>query len=202
MSDQKYLLPEPPKPEATAPRPHPTDTKLARAAIIISLLSATFTGWQTYGSGKIAEQAQGPFIEIIDAEFIKQNNLRMKCRNIGKTTAFHLHNIPEAHYLRLDFDRLQNKSSMRTLFVDKLGDLHHPDAPVDKEFETYAYLRDPGALRRFYHFEYQEDMVVQLRGSFKYSDSRQNVYYIPWCYQTFQPYKTAKPGWSACNDLE
>src|SRR6266581_3282169 len=107
MSDERYLLPERSKPEPTAPRQHPESRRLALSALIISLLSATFTGWQawqSYQNRKIAEQAQGPFIEIIGAEFINQNNLRIKYRNNGKTTAYHLHNLPEVHYYLLEFD--------------------------------------------------------------------------------------------------
>lgn len=209
MSDERYLLPERSKPGPIAPRPHPESRRLAVLALIVSLLSAvislisvTFTGWQAYQGRKIAERGQGPFIEIIGAEFINQNNLRIKYRNNGKTTAYHLHNLPEAHYCLWAFNPLRTKSSMNTVFVDKLGDLGHPDAPVGKELESYAYLRDPASLRHFFHFEYQENMVIQLRGRFRYEDGRHNVYYTPWCYQTSQPYKTAKPGWSACYDLE
>src|SRR2546429_771579 len=111
MSDERYLLPKLPEPDPTAPRPHAESRQLAVWALIISLLSAiialvsaTFTGWQAYKSRKIAEQAQGPFIEIIGAEFINQNNLRIKYRNSGKTTAYHLHNHPEVHYCLLAFD--------------------------------------------------------------------------------------------------
>lgn len=202
MSDEKYFLPERSAPEPSAPRPHPLSTHLAVLALIVSLLSATFTGWQAYQSRKIVERAQGPFIEIIDAEFINQNNLRIKYRNNGKTAAYHLHNLPEAYFCLLEFDRLRNKSSIQIVFVDKLGDLEHPDAPVGKEFESYAYLRDPASLRQSFHFEYREDMFIQLRGSFSYTDAGQNGYRTPWCYETFQPYKTAKPGWSACHDFE
>jgi hypothetical protein len=200
MSDEKYPLPEPSKPEATAPRPHPESWRLSVLAIIVSVLSATFTGWQAYQSRKVAEQAQGPYIEIIGAEFIDQHNLRITYRNSGRTTAYHLHNLPEAHFCSLEFDQRRGKPSMNTLFVDKLGDLGHPDAPAGKEFESNAYLRDPASLLRLFNFEYRDDMIVQLRGSFRYADDRQNVYRTPWCFETHQPFKTATPGWSACSD--
>lgn len=105
-----------------------------------------------------------------------------------------MHNLPEAYFCRLTFEPKSNRPYLETLFKDNLGDIGHPDAPVGREFESYAYLRDPGSLSHFSNFQYQEDMVIQLRGSFRYTDDRQNVYHTPWCYQTFQPYKTAKPG--------
>ena len=209
MPDEKYLIPNPPKPEPTAPRPHPESNRVAVSAVIISvvsalisLASASFTGWQSYHTRKLAEQAQGPFIEVMGAQFINRNNLKITFRNNGRTTAYNLHNLPEARYCRLVVDRVSNKPAVSTVFVDSLGDFGHPDAPVGKDFESTAFIRDADALRQFFGFNYQEDMFVQLRGSFKYEDGLHNVYHSPWCYQVFQPYKSLKPGWSACYDVE
>ena len=42
MSDEKFLLPEQPKPEPTQPAPHPKEWKLTVVAIVVACVAGLF----------------------------------------------------------------------------------------------------------------------------------------------------------------
>jgi len=85
MADEQYLLPVPPKPEATQLSQHPADRRRSTIAIAVAAIALVFTGVQAYEahearvdaqkaseiqkldverSRKAAEQASPPQIEV------------------------------------------------------------------------------------------------------------------------------------------
>ena len=110
MADEDLLikLPEPPQKPLPGAR---TANWLSVAAIIISVLAASFAGLQWWEERHLRFLTQAPLLEITSAEFVGPSTLFLTLHNIGHSSALGLKIKNEAYIgwlgiLRANFSKV------------------------------------------------------------------------------------------------
>jgi hypothetical protein len=167
MADEDLLI----KPPGTPKKPLP-GIRRANAALVVSIISALFTGsqaWEAYQTRKLVQRSQGPYIEVVSEAFSLPSSLMMTAHNIGRSTAFNPRSdgevyIGEIYNTAAEFIRVPSQ------YVMAMGSLM-PNLPVGHEAQVGAYVPAKIMLDQS-GIKYDAQHIMELRGRIGYGRNR------------------------------